>query len=72
MITLGVIADAIYYNCYRYGTEQTPKGTYTARLCRVASSLTYEWLDSYFPLVVGSVAKHHRGETRIFLFSSLC
>src|SRR3954466_4342947 len=24
MITLGVITDTLYYNCYRYGTEQTP------------------------------------------------
>ena len=28
MITLGVIADTLYYNYYRYGTEQTLKGTY--------------------------------------------
>ena len=28
MITLGVIVDTIYYNYYRYGTEQMPKGTY--------------------------------------------
>src|SRR3954468_9099607 len=36
-----------------------------ARLCRVASSFTYEWLDSYFTLVFGSVAKHHLDDTRI-------
>ena len=28
MITRGVIVGAIYYNCYKYGTVQTPKGTY--------------------------------------------
>src|SRR3954465_15568080 len=27
-------------------------------------------MDSYFTLVAGSVAKHHRDDTRIFLFSS--
>ena len=41
-----------------------------ARLCRVASSFTYEWLDSYFTLVAGLVAKPHWDDTRMFLFSS--
>src|SRR3954469_275858 len=71
---MGVIADTLQYITTATGTVQSrrPKEPTTARLCRVASSLTYEWLDSYFTLVVFSVAKHHWDDTRVFLFSSFC
>src|SRR3954466_12628771 len=72
MITLGGIADTLQYITTATGTTQCrrPREPTTARLCRVASSFTYECLGSYFTLVAGSVALFHWGDTRIFFFSS--
>ena len=60
-------SSRIHYITTATGMVQSkrPREPTTTRLCRVASSLTYEWLYSYFTLVASSIAKHHWGDTRI-------
>ena len=65
MITLGVNADTIYYNYYRYDTKPTPKGTYNGETLPSRFKFDLRVVGLVFTLIVDSVAKHHLDDTRV-------